>query len=202
MDRDVAQLVERWTGTPLRQVWFPVRPGIFLPESTFSADSFTVSIHPHVPPHALSPCQSSVDYGNTKTPNMDHRLGSMTVAAGFLQGKQPEFTTGEIPRDNTVVKKQKWQLPWFSTLMYTSLVWIVWNLLNVMGNKQIFSLVEKKKASFLIPVLQSWLCFLVPPPWLFLHTALQLPASPSTVSHSLVTREIVQWRHTQKLNSQ
>ena len=134
-EENVVQLVECWTSTPLRQVWFPVRPGIFLPESTFSADSLMVSVHPHVQPHALSPCQSSVDYGNTKTSNMDHRLGSMTVAAGFLQGKQPEFTTGEIQRDNTVVKKQKWQLPWFSTLLCTSLVWIVWNLLSVMGKQ-------------------------------------------------------------------
>ena len=30
-----------------------MRQGIFLPESSFSADSLTVSVHPHVPPHAF-----------------------------------------------------------------------------------------------------------------------------------------------------
>ena len=43
---DVAQSVERRTGMPMTQVRFPVRQGIFLVESTFSADSSTVSIHP------------------------------------------------------------------------------------------------------------------------------------------------------------
>ena len=33
----------------------PVRHGIFLPESTFSADSLEVSVHPHMQPHALTP---------------------------------------------------------------------------------------------------------------------------------------------------
>ena len=42
--RDVAQLVKRRTGTPLRQVWFPGAARDFLPESTFSADSLTVSV--------------------------------------------------------------------------------------------------------------------------------------------------------------
>ena len=30
---------------------------------------------------------SLVDYGNTKTPSMHHRLGSVTVTAGFPWGK-------------------------------------------------------------------------------------------------------------------
>ena len=41
-DGDLAQLVERSTGTPLIQVRFPGRQGFFLPESTFSADSYGV----------------------------------------------------------------------------------------------------------------------------------------------------------------
>ena len=49
---DVAQLVERRTSTPLRQVRFPLRRRIFLPESTFVADSLTVSAHPRVRSHA------------------------------------------------------------------------------------------------------------------------------------------------------
>ena len=42
LDGDVAQLVERRTG----RFDSPVRQGIFLPESTFGADSLTVSVHP------------------------------------------------------------------------------------------------------------------------------------------------------------
>ena len=44
-----------------------------------------------------SPCQRSVNYGNTKTPSMYCRLGSTTlVEAGFLKGKGPEFSVKEI----------------------------------------------------------------------------------------------------------
>ena len=39
-----------------------------------------------------------------------------------------------------------------------------------------------------IPVLQSWLSFLVPPLGLFASTALLSLASPSTVPHSLLTK--------------
>ena len=50
----VAQLVERRTGTPLRQVRLPVRQKILHPQSTFSADSLTLFLHPRVQPHALT----------------------------------------------------------------------------------------------------------------------------------------------------
>ena len=45
----VVQLVEHWT------VNSPVRQEIFFPESTFSADSLSVSIHPRVQSLALTP---------------------------------------------------------------------------------------------------------------------------------------------------
>ena len=52
-----------------------------------------------------------MDYGNTKTPSMHSRLGSMTVAAGFPEGKQPELPMGEIPLGQysckNVFKKKK-----------------------------------------------------------------------------------------------
>ena len=54
MPEDVAQLIERRSGTPLTEANFLVRQGIFLPESTFSADSLTVSLHPRVQSHALT----------------------------------------------------------------------------------------------------------------------------------------------------
>ena len=50
----VAQLVKRRSGKLLTQVRFPGAQGIFLPESTFSADSLTVSVHPHVQSQALT----------------------------------------------------------------------------------------------------------------------------------------------------
>ena len=48
----VAQSVEHRTGTPPTQI--RLRQGIFLPESTFSADSLTMSVHPLVQLHALT----------------------------------------------------------------------------------------------------------------------------------------------------
>ena len=51
---DVAQLVERRTGTPLRQVRFPGTARVSLPESTLSVESLTVSVKPPVQFHALT----------------------------------------------------------------------------------------------------------------------------------------------------
>ena len=77
----------------------------FFSQSPFSADSLTVSVHSSVQSHAfifvrtsLSPCQSSVDYGNTKTPSMHRRLGGVTLSQlAFLGKKEPEFAMLEIP---------------------------------------------------------------------------------------------------------
>ena len=92
----------------------PVRQGIFLPESTFSADSLTVSLHPCVQSHTLtavctlrscSPCQSLVDYGNTKTPNRHRRLGSATLLQlAFPRESNLNFPWGKPQWDNTVLK--------------------------------------------------------------------------------------------------
>ena len=94
-----------------------MRRWIFLPESIFSADSLMVSIqlplcirvHLHLCAHQRSrcPCQSSVDYGNTETPRMHHRLGNVTATAGFSWGRQPEFPMGEIPLGQNSCKKLK-----------------------------------------------------------------------------------------------
>ena len=52
---DLAQLVERRTDTPLGQVRLPGAASDFIPESTFSADSLTVSIlEASVQLHALT----------------------------------------------------------------------------------------------------------------------------------------------------
>ena len=52
---DVAQLVEHQTFMPLMQVQFPgAARDFFSQESTFSADSLLVSLHPRVKSHALT----------------------------------------------------------------------------------------------------------------------------------------------------
>ena len=94
-----------------------MRQGIFLPESTFSADSLTVSVHLRVQKHALTyvhtlkircSCQSSVDYGNTKTPSMHSKLSSATLSQlAFPGGKSnPNFPWEKTHWDNTVVKSK------------------------------------------------------------------------------------------------
>ena len=49
-----SSLVERRTGMPPTQVPFPCAQGIFLLESTFSADSLTVSVRQCVQSHVLT----------------------------------------------------------------------------------------------------------------------------------------------------
>ena len=82
MGRDVAQSVEHQTSMLLTQVRFPGPREIFLPESTFSADSLTVSIHPHVQSHALTsvhmlkiPQSMSLFGGLWKHYNIQHAPG-------------------------------------------------------------------------------------------------------------------------------
>ena len=91
--------------------------GFFLPASTFSADSLTLSAHPCVHLHALtsarllrccSSCQSSVDCENTDTPRRHRRLGSATLSQlAFSPGKRPEFPMGEILVGHYSCKKKK-----------------------------------------------------------------------------------------------
>ena len=58
--RDVAQLVEHRTTTPPTQVRFPgAARDFFLPESTFSADSLTVSVRPRAQSHAFISVRTS-----------------------------------------------------------------------------------------------------------------------------------------------
>ena len=84
-----------------------VRQGIFLLQSTFSADSLAVSIHPHVQSHAfttvctLKILQSMSEFdglGKHQYTQYALQVGQRnSVAAGFPQGRQPEFSMGEIP---------------------------------------------------------------------------------------------------------
>ena len=48
-----------------------------------------------------------MDYGNTKTPGIYRRLGSMTVAAGFPRGSIPNFPREKVHWDNSCLKKTK-----------------------------------------------------------------------------------------------
>ena len=53
----------------------------------------------------FSPCQSSVDYGNTKTPSMYRRLGSATPSQqAFPREGNPNFPWEKPHWDNTVVE--------------------------------------------------------------------------------------------------
>ena len=114
---DVAQLVEHRTGTPPTQVRFPGAARDFPPRVNFSADCHTVFVHPRVQSHAftyvrtlkiLSPGQSLVDYGNTKTPSMHSRLGSATLSQlAFPRESNLNFPWEKSHLDNTVVKKKK-----------------------------------------------------------------------------------------------
>ena len=52
-----------------------------------------------------SPCQSSVDYGNTRTPSMHSRLGSATLSRLAFPGEgNPNFPWEKSHWDNTFVK--------------------------------------------------------------------------------------------------
>ena len=96
---DVAQLVEHRPVTPLT----PWCGKGFFSQSQLSVQTLSrVSIHLRVPWHTLiskcivkrscSPCQSSVDYGNTKTPSMHRRLGSATrLQLAFPWENNPNF---------------------------------------------------------------------------------------------------------------
>ena len=88
-----------------------MRQGIFLPESTFSADSLTLYVHPRAQSHVFtnvltqrsrSPCQSLVDFGNTKTPSMYLRLDSATQSQLAFPGEGKS----NLPRE-----KSSWKLP-------------------------------------------------------------------------------------------
>ena len=108
--RDVAQLGERRTGTTLRQVRFP-RCGkrFLLQESTFSAGSLTVSVHPRVQ-HLGAYVKDPVVHVRvrwileTQTPSMHRTLGSATMSQLAFSGKStPNFPWEKSQRDNTVV---------------------------------------------------------------------------------------------------
>ena len=53
--------------------------------------------------------KSSVEYGNTKTPSVQRRLGRVTVTAGSPRAGNPNFPWQKSHWDNTVVKKKKSQ---------------------------------------------------------------------------------------------
>ena len=73
-------------------------------------------------------CPRSVDYGNTKTPSMHHRLGVATLSQlAFLGESNSEFPWKKSRRDNPVVKseeKKRVHLTFYLTLaaVYTLLI--------------------------------------------------------------------------------
>ena len=108
---DVDQLIERRTGTPLMQVWFPGATRIFLPESTFSSDiSYGVRIIScaiaciNICAHVKDPVvnvscsqwKCSMDYGNNNTPKM-HRISHGRNRNGTVQLSGKKATTITTP---------------------------------------------------------------------------------------------------------
>ena len=99
---DVAQSTERRTGTPLTQVRFPGAARCFPPRVNFQCrlpyDVRTppcanrMHLHLCARERSRRPCQSSLDYGHTKTPSMHRRLGSATLSQLAFPGKgNPNF---------------------------------------------------------------------------------------------------------------
>ena len=112
---DVAQLVEHRTGTSPTLVRFPGAARDFSPIINFQCrTSYGVHTPPRVQLYAFTPvctlmtrgpCQSSVDYGNTKTPSMHRRLGSAILSQlAFPREGNPNFPWEKSHLDNRVAK--------------------------------------------------------------------------------------------------
>ena len=112
---DVAQLVEYRTGTLPTQVRFPGAARHFFSQSPLSVQTalrcpYTpvcnrMHLHLCARYRSRSPCQSSVDYGNTKTPSMHRRLDSATLLQlAFPREGNPNFPGRNPIWDNTAVK--------------------------------------------------------------------------------------------------
>ena len=93
---DVAQLVEQWTGTSLTQVRFPGAARDFSPTVNIQCRLLRCPYtpvcnrtHQHLCAceKSCSLCQSSVNYGNTKTPRMHRGLGSATLSQLAFPGE-------------------------------------------------------------------------------------------------------------------
>ena len=109
----LAQLVERRTVTPRRQVRFPIAARDFFPRVNFQC---RLSYGVLTPPCAianttsvrtlkiLQSIQSSVEYENTKAPSMHRRLGSTTLSQLAFRGESnPNFPWEKSEWENTVV---------------------------------------------------------------------------------------------------
>ena len=107
-DGDVAQLVERRTGTPLTQVRFPGAARDFSPRVNFQS---RLSYGVRTPSCAIACINICVHVKDPvvhvrvrwmketlKTPSMHRRLGSATLSQlAFPREKQPDFPMEEIP---------------------------------------------------------------------------------------------------------
>ena len=113
MGGDVAQLIEHRTGTPLTQVPFPGTSRDFPPRVNFQCRlSDGVRATPcaiaciNICAHVKDPVvhvESSVDYGNTKTPSMHLRLASATLSQlAFPRESNPNFPWEQSQWDNTI----------------------------------------------------------------------------------------------------
>ena len=112
---DVAWWVQHQTVTPLTLVRLPGTARDFSPRLNFQCRlSYSVSTPPcaiaciyicvHV---SCSPCQSSMVYGNTKTPNMYGRLESATLSQlPFHEKSNPNFPIAKSRRHSRLQLKK------------------------------------------------------------------------------------------------
>ena len=107
----VAQLIERRTGTPPTQVWFPgaARAVQTLLRCPYTPLCNNTHLHLYASWRSRGPCQSSVDYErHRKQPAFTKEAGQRdSVAADFPRGRQPDFSMGQSPWVSAVVKTNK-----------------------------------------------------------------------------------------------
>ena len=83
---------------PTRVLWMCVRT----PPCVIAC----INVCAHVKDPVVHTCQSSVDYGNTKTSSVHQRLGSATLSEfAFPEESNSYFLWQKSQKDNTVVKK-------------------------------------------------------------------------------------------------
>ena len=102
----VTHLEEHPTGMPLTQVWFPGVARDFFPRVNFQC-RLSYGVHtPHVQLHSLtsvrklkivSPCQSSVDYGNAKHPACTIECVAQLRSSLLSPWKATQISHGKIP---------------------------------------------------------------------------------------------------------
>ena len=141
-DRDVAQLVEHWTGLLPTQAPFPGAARNFSPRQLALQTLLQCPYNPVCSCMHLnlctrqrshgSPCLSSVNYGNAKTSSMHHRLGSATLLLlAFSREDNLNFPWEKSCWDNSCKK-------YFLKVACHILDWTIWHVSGYYTNVTYF----------------------------------------------------------------